>query len=72
MVAPALRCRAQALNRARRAVRVSAINAISARVGRQHQMRQVLRPRQAPRQVRSAMKAKEMCAARSLAGISAA
>ena len=68
----ALHCRTQVLSRAHRAARASATNAISARVGRQHQMRRALRPRRVLRRVHSAMKAEEMCGERSPGGISAA
>ena len=54
------------------AIRASATNATSARVGRPHQMRPVLRPQRAPRRVHSVMKAEEMCAEPSPGGISAA
>ena len=67
-------CRAAVLPRARRAaIKVSATNAMCARVGRQHQTRPALRPQRASRRVHSAMKAEEMCGGeRNPDGISAA
>jgi hypothetical protein len=73
----ALACKAQhqpvrALHREScAAIRASATNATSAKVGRQHQARLALRPRRVPHRVHSAMKAEEMCVEPSPGGISA-